>query len=1598
MVGLFLVLWSPPAARADRVPADCNGSGLGITLFTSSPDVHIGDTLHYSINVFNGTPNSGRIVCDATEIQAWIVTPDGKSNTVTLLRRTLHQAESDFYPDVVSYVVRAQDIQPDGTLRARAYDTGVIHQNDTNSQGGGEQGVNTEVNMPCIKLTVECVASVGEMGAIIFNGTVTNCGNNTLVGVTVTNYDNSGQFSVQFLTNLAIGQKATFTGTWIPFNACNPSTVTLIARASDEFTSTPRLVTNSATATCQNVLTPGIKVTKVCPTAPVSPGQLLTFSGSVSNTGNITLTNIVVVNNQPVANTPVYTLASLAPGAVANFTGSYLAPTNCSVTDTLTASAFSVCGVPVSNTASATCSIVTNPKIAVTTVCSTNSIIPNGLVTYAGTVRNTGDITLTNVVVSSDRPAANTKIFTKVTLAPGEIANYTASFTVAANECTVPIVVAATGNDICTGVAAVDSTSTACSVTTSANIAVTLVCPPVTAHVGGPITYSGTARNSGNVILNNVFVVIDQPAANTAVLGPITLAPGATTNFSTTFTAPADVCSVSATVTATGRDACSAALVSQTASATCSLATTPAITVTQTCPVVPAVPGGLLTYTGTVNNSGDVTITNVVVLNNMSGATPIFTAASLAPGTTVSFSGSYLATTNCVSVSTSTATGRSICGAAVSNFATASCSIMTSPLIAVTAACPPTSIVPGGVVTYTGTVRNNGNIALTNVVIVSDRPSAGTTVFTKPSLAPGESANYSASFTMPAGDCNITTSITVTGNDFCSGIAATGATAITCSIVTAPGVVVALTCPTGTSTVGSPITYSGTVRNSGNVTLTNVYVVNNQPVPNSPVVGPFTLAPGAIQNFTSTFNAPLDSCSASSTVTATGGDNCTGLLVSNSVTATCPLITAPAIFVNQNCPANPVIPGTVLTYIGSVKNTGNITLTNVVVLNNMSGTTPIFTASLLSPGMEVAFTGSYVTPTNCYTTSTSTATGRSICDIPVTNSVSTTCAILTAPAIKVTQKCPDNSVLQGGILTYSGSVSNAGNITLTNVIVVNNWPNPNVVVFTVASLAPGDVKTFTGSFVVPVNCCVAWSTVVATGQDCTATIVSDTDSGTCQVLTLPRIVVTKICPTDLLRPGDVLNYSGTVSNAGNVSLIHVSVVDSQSGTGSLLSSLVTLAPGESIPYYASYIVPPDFCGTDTVTATGLDDCSYAVIANSVTTTCPILMGPRIYVTQTCPPQHTAHGSLLVYSGTVGNSGNVTLTNVYVVSNQPSNNAPVIGPITLAPGDVIAFTGSFLAPQFCCQITDTLSARGRDRCYGSNVTATATAICPLLYTPALTVTPNCPATPVAMGSLFTFSGLVINTGDAILTNVLVFNSQAGQKLALLGPIDLAPGESKHYSGSIIVASNICSVDVMATGQETCAGNTVNNTGSCPVATIPLLAVTQNCPASLVGAGGLLTYSGSVSNGGNITLNNIVVSNDRSGITPIFTVAALLPGESMPFTGSYIAPTNATTTSTSTATATSLCGSMVLKTASSTCVTPQQPSIGGNGVPAITSKNGTTTFSFKSESGVSYLVQYKSKLNDPSWTTLQTKAGNGGVLTITDTSTSSAMRFYRVILAP
>ena len=57
-----------------------------------------------------------------------------------------------------------------------------------------------------------------------------------------------------------------------------------------------------------------------------------------------------------------------------------------------------------------------------------------------------------------------------------------------------------------------------------------------------------------------------------------------------------------------------------------------------------------------------------------------------------------------------------------------------------------------------------------------------------------------------------------------------------------------------------------------------------------------------------------------------------------------------------------------------------------------------------------------------------------------------------APAISISLNCPANTATSGGLITYTGTVNNTGNVTLNNVIVIDSQSSPSTVL-TVPSLA-----------------------------------------------------------------------------------------------------------------------------------------------------------------------------------------------------------------------------------------------------------------------------------------------------------------------------------------------------------------------------------------------------------------------------------------------------------------------------------------------------------------------------------------------------------------
>lgn len=1465
-------------ARADIIPPGCSGNGYGISLFVDKPVTRVGDTLSYTLLL----SNQEFPACQAEMIAANIITPDGVTHPIEVRRRTLDPGQSDLYRDVVSYVVRQQDIT-NQVVKAAATSTAQINQSIQGIRSDNYRDVSTPVVNSCIDVTATCAGGVGETGTITFNGAVRNCGSIPLNNVTVVNSLTGG--TVLGPISLAPGEQQAFSGSFVPPNPCAPATATLTAQGQDNIEPI-RTLTDSVQVTCQNTLSPAVALSAECGVQPAAPGQPLAYSGVVRNTGNVTLTNLVIVANQPAANTSVQTIARLAPGEAANFTGSYPAPPACSSTVNLTVNGRSLCNVAVNANASITCPVQSNPAISITSACPTTPPAPGGRLDYSGTVRNTGDVALRNVRVFSQRDP-DSPIFTVSSLAPGASANFTGRFTTPTGVCSVTDTLTVTAENTCGGPNVTNLVTRTCPLQTSPAIQVTTQCPGTQAVAGGSLTYSGTVRNTGNIALRNVTVVADQPVANTVIFTLESLEAGASANFNGTFPVAVDTCSVTYNLRASGRGLCSETDVTATDGSTCTITTTAGIEITSQCPAAPASAGGTLTYTGRVRNTGTVALTNIQVTSDRApGNRVVFTIESLAPGAVADFTGSFTAPADaCEVTDTLNVSARNRCtNASVSARTTRTCPLTVGGTVDLVVNCPSSPGVPGQNLTYSGTVRNSGTVTLNNIQVINDAaPDAP--VHQVNSLSPGKSANFTAQVRVPTNVCTVAATFSVTATDRCGSGVVRDTAAVSCPVSTTPAIAVTHECPTETPTPGATATLTGTVRNTGNVTLTEVAVVSS----GSTVLGPVTLEPGQLANFTASFVPPSDTCSVNASITASGRDLCSERTVTSTSTRTCTVRTSPGVDLTMNCPPAPVGGGAPLVYSGSVRNTGDVTLTEVVV--NRAGNR-VFGPVTLAPGVATNFTTQVSAPAGaCSVTESWATSARDRCTTAqVTDTASTTCPLLTTPGVALTIACPAGALTPGGTAIYSGTVRNTGDVTLTD-LVVANVAAPGTPVFQAATLAPGATASFTAEVAVGRDICsLTTGFIVSAGNLCSAMRVTEGASATCPVSTSPQLAVTHACPPAPGAPGAQATFAGSVRNAGNVTLEGVTVTSSLAGQPPVFGP-VTLAPGQVAEFTGSYTIPTDTTTCTyrhTLNASGTDKCTRASVAATSSTDCPIAYTPSVIILSACPEQAVAPGQPLTYTASVQNTGNVALRNVRIVDSR-SGDQTVFSTDSLPAGESRTFTGTFTVPNDCCSVTHTLTVTAEDICASIAVRDTSTATCPVLYQPALTLTRQCPPSPVEPGDTRSFSGSVGNTGNVTLVDVFVRAFVQGQSLTVIGPIALAPGQTVNFQGSYVVPTDFCGADeVVATGYDLCEGRTTTArvTTPCPVLTSPMIAVVKHCPTTPVPKNGTFAYSGTVFNIGNVTLTNVtVVNNLPAAGTPVFGPVTLAPGASMNFTGSY-----------------------------------------------------------------------------------------------------------------
>jgi uncharacterized repeat protein (TIGR01451 family) len=670
--------------------------------------------------------------------------------------------------------------------------------------------------------------------------------------------------------------------------------------------------------------TPAFTISKTASPTTTTPGGLVTYKFTVTNTGTAsgvatvtdtyapaTITGTIPggCTDNPATSTLTCTTGTLAVGASQTFTYTATMPTSFT-----TGSGGSGCGTglfPVIDnvvvtggaTATATVCVTATPGFTISKTASPTTTTAGGLVTYKFTVTNTGTApgiatvtdtyapaTITGTIPAgcSDNAATSTLTCTTGTLNPGASQTFTYTATMPTSFTTgsggsgcgtglFPVI----DNVVVTGGAT--ATATVC-VNAAPAFIISKTASPTTTTPGSEVTYTFTVTNTGTApgtaTVTDTYApatitgtipagCTDNAATSTLTCTTGTLAVGASQGFTYTATMPT-------TFTGSAGPGCGTGLFpvidnvvvtgGATASATVCVTAAPAFSITKSATPTTSTPGGLVTYTVTVTNTGNApgvaTVTDTYAPATLTGTLPsgctntgtgplVCTTTSLDPAASETFVYTALMPLSFPNGSPDLGCGAHLFGVldtvVVTGGDTAKAIVCVSaaPAFSITKTASPTTTTPGGLVTYTVTVTNTGNApgvaTVTDIyapaILTGTLPSGCTNTGTGPlvcttsTLDPATSETFVYTALMPLSFPNgspdlgcgahlfgVLDTVVVTGGNT--------ATATVC-VSAAPAFTITKTAGTTTSTPGAVVTYTIVVTNTGTApgtaTVTDTY-------------------------------------------------------------------------------------------------------------------------------------------------------------------------------------------------------------------------------------------------------------------------------------------------------------------------------------------------------------------------------------------------------------------------------------------------------------------------------------------------------------------------------------------------------------------------------------------------------------------------------------------------------------------------------------------------------------------------------------------------------------------------------------------------------
>ncbi|MGY3725036.1 DUF7507 domain-containing protein, partial [Granulicatella balaenopterae] len=185
------------------------------------------------------------------------------------------------------------------------------------------------------------------------------------------------------------------------------------------------------------------------------------------------------------------------------------------------------------------------------------------------------------------------------------------------------------------------------------------------------------------------------------------------------------------------------------------------------------------------------------------------------------------------------------------------------------------------------------------------------------------------------------------------------------------------------------------------------------------------------------------------------------------------------------------------------------------------------------------------------------------------------------PAIKLEKTADKTNLVVGETVTYTFTVTNTGNVTLTDVTLTDDKLTPATITLEKTTLAPGEKTTGSGTYVVTqadvdqtkvINTAKVTGLPPVTPENPTPTPVESEDQNIISNTSNPAIKLEKTADKTNLVVGETVTYTFTVTNTGNVTLTNVTVTDDKLTPSTITLETTTLAPGETTTGSGTYVV------------------------------------------------------------------------------------------------------------------------------------------------------------------------------------------------------------------------------------------------------------------------------------------------------------------------------------------------------------------------------------------------------------------------------------------